>query len=298
MRRSVLPLLAAAAVLLLGTASPASAAFPGHNGVIGYAWHSSNEPELGPPFTFERALRTVAPRTERVRTVIGCRESDTGLVSGTCAIPAYRDPAFAPDGAVIAFDTGPNLALVRPDGTGLQPLPAHGVDDGEPAFSPPGGRLVFGSDGDLWVSRRDGSDARRLLARGRQPAWSTRGWIAFVRGGQIWRVRPGGRGLEQLTRRGGLTPAWSPHGTKLAFARGNLILVLDIATGRLRRAIGGSAPTDIAWSPDGRSLAWTTFEGTLWLARTNGAEARALVAGGVNATQSFGASGIDWQPRH
>jgi Tol biopolymer transport system component len=139
--------------------------------------------------------------------------------------------------------------------------------------------------------------ATQVAQRGRDPAWSSRNWIAFVRGGQIWRVRPGGRDLEQLTRRGGISPAWSPHGTKLAFVRHGTITVLDLRTRRLARAIGGNSPVDLAWSPDGRSLAWTSFDGGLFAARTNGTGMRSLVTGGVNGTMSFGAAGLDWAPR-
>jgi len=294
MPRSAALLLVVAAVV--ASAAPAGAAFPGANGRLAYASHSSDEPELGPPFRYERAIRTVRPSGTGVRTVIGCTSSESGPVSGNCGISAYRDPAFSPDGKLIAFDAGAGLALARPDGNGLQLLAAHGRDDGEPAFSPPGGRLAFSSDGDLWVSRRDGSDARRIVQRGASPTWSARGWIAFARRGNVWRVRPGGGNLRRLTGRGGSSPAWSPHGTKLAFARGDGILVLDLRSGRVRRAISGTSALSIAWSPDGRRLAWTSFDGTLLVARTDGSGERQLVFGASNATSSLSASGVDWQP--
>lgn len=288
--------LASAVLLLLLWAVPAGAAFPGANGVLGYGWHSSDEPELGPPFRYERAIRTARPNGTAVRTVIGCTSSESGPVSGNCSIPAYHDPAFSPDGALIAFDAGPGLALVRPDGGGLQLLPVHGTDDGEPAFSPRGGRLAFSSDGDLWVGRRDGSEAQRVVWGGASPTWSTRGWIAFVRRGNIWRVRPGGADLQPLTRRGGSSPVWSPHGTRLAFARRGGIFVYDLRTKRLQRVISGTSALSIAWSPDGRLLAWTTFDGALMTARTDGSRERQVVFGGSNATQSLAAGGVDWQP--
>ncbi|HXE44351.1 MAG TPA: hypothetical protein VN635_04055 [Conexibacter sp.] len=295
MGRAAAHLIAATAVaVLLAAAAPASGAFPGRNGVVGFSWFSLQEPELGPPAS-ERAIRTVSPSTSAVQTVVGCRELDGVPVAGTCSIPVYANPAFSPDGRLIAFDAGPRLALVRPDGSGLRLLPTHGADDGEPAFSPPGGRLAFGSDGDVWVSSRDGSGARRIVAGGSGPAWSTRGWIAFVRRGQVWRVRPGGNGLRRLTGRGGTSPAWSPHGTKLAFIRRGGVWTMDANGGHLRRVPRASA-VDVAWSPDGRRFAVHVFDSGVWTLRTDGTDTRQLVSGGVNATSSFDAGGVDWQP--
>lgn len=58
------------------------------------------------------------------------------------------------------------------------------------------------------------------LAPGGEAAYPGRnGLIAFVRGGQIWTIRPDGSGFAQLTRIAGRAgnPPWSPNGTKIAF---------------------------------------------------------------------------------
>src|SRR4029453_18722873 len=45
--------------------------------------------------------------------------------------------------------------------------------------------------------------------------------LAFVRDGQIFRVRSDGTGLVQLTSDGGNSePAWAPDGARIAFVRG------------------------------------------------------------------------------
>ena len=165
-------------------------------------------------------------------------------------------------------------------GGAVATLPAHSEDDGEPAFSAAGGRGLLRGPSvatgaarrGIWVRNLATGAVTQVTRRGTDPEWSSRNWIAFEHGGQIWRVRPGGRGLEQLTGRGGISPAWSPDGTKLAFVRHGTIVVLDLRTRRLARAFGGNSPVDLAWSPDGRRLAWTSFDGSLYTARTNGAE--------------------------
>lgn len=301
MRRISATLLAL--LLVLATTAAAEAAFPGRNGVIAFSWFSltearSQEIEL-------RAIQTVGRPGSSPRTVIGC-EDHRSRQDGACEIPVFAAPAFSPDGRWIAFDAGPSLALVRPNGDDLRLLPARG-DDGEPAFSPDGRRLAFSSgapaDGRdavraIWVAARDGTRARMIVRRGSDPAWSTRGWVAYVRAGAIFRVRADGSARRRLTRRRGCSsPAWSPHGTKLAFAcRGRLWVTR--ADGRRPRRIRGTTGVEhVAWSPDGRSFAVHVFDSGVWTLRTDGSRARQLVAGGAGGEYVFDAGTVDWQPR-
>jgi hypothetical protein len=294
--------LAVAVALALFILPAATAhAFAGRNGSIVYGWSSLLEPELGPPSS-DAAIKAIAPSGGTPRTLRGCQHRADGSVLGDCAI-GYVDPAVSPNGTRIAFDAGARLALLDADGGGSpRLLPAHSTDDGEPWFSPTSTRLVFsagtsasepGGARAIWVSGVYGDRARRVSSRGTDPVWSARDAIAFVRAGQIWVVRPDGRGLRQLTRRGGAAPAWSPHGTKLAFARRGALLVLDVRSNRLRRVWAAGA-TDIAWSPDGRRLA-VHVDGGVWTVGADGRGARELVPGGVNATSAVDANGVDWQ---
>lgn len=278
-------------------------AFPGRNGAVAFGWQSIDEPELGPPFAYVRAIRTVHPPATKTRTVIGCRASETGPVAGNCSLPVYADPAFSRNGKLIAFDAGPALAIRESRGA-LTVLPALSEDDGEPAFAPAGLAIVRSAGEstshrdaarDLWLSDRAGGGAHRLIENGSDPVWSTRNWIAFVRDGGIWRVRPDGSGLRRLTTKG-LAPAWSPHGTRIAFARRNGSLWTMRAEGSRLRRVPGASAADIAWSPDGRQFVVHVFDGGVWTLRTDGSHARQLVPGGVNATSSFDANGVDWQP--
>jgi Tol biopolymer transport system component len=54
-------------------------------------------------------------------------------------------------------------------------------------------------------------------------------------------------GEPRLLLRNGDEPAWSPDGRRVAFVRGGDIDLLDLASGRVVRAMGqGSSP---AWQP-------------------------------------------------
>jgi WD40-like Beta Propeller Repeat len=296
-------------LLALVLAAPAASAFAGRNGDIVYGWSEVDEPDVGPSWLYVKAIRLIAPRGGTPRTVTGCEQTlpeQAPDAARTCVRQVFADPAVSRDRARIAFDDGASLALVDPDGSDLQVLPAQSADDGEPAFSAAGGRLAFsagfhatGSGGDgraIWIRDLARGTVRRAFG-GTDPAWSSRNWIAFESedAGEIWMARPGGRGMRRLTSDGS-EPTWSPRGTKLAFLRNSSIRILDLATRRVRLVERGVGAMDLAWSPDGRRLAYTLFDGGIWTLRTDGSHARQVVPGGVSATSSFGPVGVDWQP--
>ena len=94
--------------------------------------------------------------------------------------------------------------------------------------------------------------------------------LVFVRNGQIFRSDLLGINARQLTSDNSgreITPAWSPDGRRIAFARdlpapsgiyrdGAQLYVMDAnGSNVVRRAVGFHSP---AWSPDGRRLAVTS----------------------------------------
>lgn len=146
-----------------------------------------------------------------------------------------------------------------------------------PDPSPEGQWIVFysqvGPEGDLYVARSDGTGGMRQLtsdvAIDRVPRWSPDGdWIAMFsdRSGmlQIWKVRPDGSELQQVTDKSSSVPAWSPDGRKLAVTRsGQATGAVVDADPRLQSqaielpAVPPPAPrfTPNAWSPDGKWIA-------------------------------------------
>ena len=141
---------------------------------------------------------------------------------------AFRSsPAWVPDGTYLIVsveDETSQGALYRldPELGGLQPvLQGTGVYNseifGDPEFSPDGSRVVYwrrdAAVQELWTMAPDGTDLRRLTT-----------------------------GFQDLE------PAWSPHGTQIAFIRGDLPYVMrsdgsDVVKLRDRRADA------IAWGP-------------------------------------------------
>src|SRR5688500_14548945 len=97
------------------------------------------------------------------------------------------------------------------------------------ALAAPGanGRLAFTSNRDgndeIYTAEPDGGDPRRLtnnVAADADPVWSPDGSkIAFARGFDIWVMNADGTEAGAITGPDGVDaePAWSPDGTQLAF---------------------------------------------------------------------------------
>jgi Tol biopolymer transport system component len=98
--------------------------------------------------------------------------------------------------------------------------------------------------------------------------------------GQIFRVRPNGSAVRQLTFDAGYTfnATWSADGNKIAFDSEGAIWVMRSDGARLHqvtyppRRAHDSHPT---WSPDGRQLAFEEFPG-IWVVNIDGSGLRSL----------------------
>jgi dipeptidyl aminopeptidase/acylaminoacyl peptidase len=136
----------------------------------------------------------------------------------------------------------------------------------------PGDRIVFGAerresggrDG-LFIVARTGP---KRLASGEQPDWSPNGdLIAFhdARGG-IAVIRADGS-RRRIVRRAAGEPTWSPTGDRLAFffvdRNGVGVMTADGRHVRQVASVNSELAHGLAWSPDGKRLAYGSALG--WL---------------------------------
>lgn len=306
-----------AAVLAFGTAAgPAAGTFPGRNGAIVYGWLGESTYRAGPVAT---SIRAVDPRSGLVRVLRDCPLQRGGPAPYAACV--VSGPRVSPDGMRVAFpstqviarspepwEIRPGLALMAADGTGLEEHQGESPY-GPVAWSPSGDRLLISRGSAIFLASLDGTQHSQVTPVGTDsPDWSSTGRIAFVRRSadpdclrrclDIWVTRLG-ETSRRLTYRGGLSPSWSPHASKLAFVRavrGRDEVFLVGRDGRgLRRLTyrGGLSPS---WSPDGRRIAFIR-DGDLYVVRTDGSVRRSLVDGMREPEFGEGpqVQSIDWQ---
>lgn len=173
------------------------------------------------------------------------------------------------------------IVSISPDGSAPRRL-ARGAED--PAYRPDGHMIAFARPGGIFLMRSDGSAKRRLLSGPyREPDWSPDGrrlLVTRMRGRRSIFVWSSGK-LSALTR--GTRPAWSPTGELIAFTRvhglapdGEFLVsvyVMRADGSRVRRLERGFDPE---WSPNGRRIIFTRFDGSIRSIRPNRTGLRAV----------------------
>lgn len=255
---------------VLAVPATAQATFPGSNGGIGFAQRTASG-DSAPQFVEHTRLAVSAPGRPNPRVLVDCELTDGAPSGGDCTAKFHLTPSYSPNGGRIVFDAGPRLALIDADGGVPRLLEAQSENDGEPAFAPDGRRIVFtarneSGGSDVYVRRLGGGDARLIVRNAREPAWSSRNILAFVRRGKVFVARPDGGHSRRVTT--GVSPDWSPNGRRLVIVRprtagagptGRMYVVAP--AGRvLRRVAVGNNTSHPVWSPDGRSIAYDGFD--------------------------------------
>lgn len=252
---------------LLAFAAPASAAFPGDNGLIAFSNYD--------PGTITGQVATVVAEAQ-------------GKVEPLTTQGFLNDlPAWSPDGTRVAFyssrDLNREIYLMNADGSEQTRLTDDPLADYGPSWLSDGQSLFFTSnrDGDYEIYRISvtggvprqitDNDAEDLLAQ----ASPSCGEVVFVsnRDGdyELFKTDVYGRNQTQITFNTAtdIYPDWSPDGTQIVFASeremslGRDIWIMD-ADGSDPQNILGEAGSDSepAFSPDGTLIAWSADRGT------------------------------------
>ena len=152
-------------------------------------------------------------------------------------------PAWSPDGQQIAYVAVPDednadIYVMDADGSNQRQLTADPAHDSSPSWSPDGQQIVFSSrrtgNGDLYIMQADGANPVQLTATEQQeiaPAWSLDGmYIAYILNTDNW---PEEHDQIVIMHADGSQP---------------FTVVQDPP---------GSFDNTLAWSPDGRTLAFS-----------------------------------------
>ena len=145
--------------------------------------------------------------------------------------------AKAPETPKIVFSSNregnSEIYIMNPDGSDQINLTQHRAKDTSPIWSPTGEQILFTSDRggieDLYLMDPDGTNVRQVFKKliGREhPTWSPDGKaLAYHRFHtfSIYIASSDGSDEEELTE--GLSPAWSPNGSEIAFMGGKFELL-------------------------------------------------------------------------
>jgi Tol biopolymer transport system component len=301
-------------VVILGSASSASAAFPGQNGRFVFSWvhdkgFGGDVEELA---TSDSTAGDLQPLAE-------CESVDCSREYGDWSPAGGRLVYIEKCGECL--DVHDKLVTLSSDGSDRRVLFKVGATRylSSPAWSPTGRRIAFiryryplGLDdptSDIYVIRRDGTHLHRIT-------WTPRAWedevdwsvlnrlvftrkpgpFAYPRRYDLFSMRPDGTGLRRLTDNTvrDTSPDWAPDGKRIAFERKREIWVMAASGADAVSLISGDSP---AWAPDGTRVAYiSAADGAIHTVEASGTPPfqDSLVGDPVGGDGYIW--GLDWQP--
>jgi Tol biopolymer transport system component len=221
------------------------------------------------------------------------------------SLPQARTRAVTPEVTVRALLAAACICLLTGGCAGEEPEKQSSTRI--PAANPEtlGGTVAYSTlGGDIWVMNADGSGRRRLTHSGPgndfDPDLSPDGrHVVFRTSRGRYAPDPNGIGLEGIfvidtrtcrerqiqPRTGGLFPAWSPDGRKIAFSgvprRDSTLDTIHLMNPDGSDVVDLGPPGECAtWSPDGSKLAFCSHHGdgnwAIWVINRDGTDLRQL----------------------
>jgi Periplasmic component of the Tol biopolymer transport system len=271
---------------LIGTRVVFASNRTGHKEIWTMNWDGTNQKPLT-HFGTISAFPSVSPDGSKVAFTSWLRESPRIMVFSLVTnreLPFYNQRAsmncclsFSPDGKHVIFSStaagGPaQLYTANPDGSGLRRMASSGSIDTEPKINPKTGTDI------VFVSGRGGGNP------------------------QVYLMSEGGDAQRLTDGTGDATnPAWSPDGTKIAFAwtrgfePGNFnIFIMDVVTRKLQQLTNNEGRNENpTWASDGAHIVYANKRGRdsqIWTMLADGTQKKQLTRVGSNTTPVWAAA--------